>query len=86
MAECLEGLAAVACATGEMTQAAQLIGAAEALRANMHARILPADRAEYDVVRAAVRAALGEERFVAAWLDGQAMPLEEITAELARAS
>lgn len=69
VAECVEGLAAVAHAMGEMTQAAQLIGAAEALRANMHAWILPADRAEYDIVRAAVRAALGEERFAAAWLD-----------------
>src|SRR5205807_9482260 len=73
----VEGLAAVAVAQAQCERAARLFGAAEGLREAMGAPLPPADRAEHDRSVAAVRAALVEEAFAAAWAAGRAMPLEE---------
>jgi hypothetical protein len=42
------------------------------------APLAPVYRAEYEQHVAAVRGALGETAFVAAWVEGRAMPLEQV--------
>jgi hypothetical protein len=76
----LEGLAAVAADAGLGTRAARLWGAASVVREAPNARVLPAERAAWEVRPAALRAALGEEAFAAAWAAGRASPLEEAIA------
>jgi len=80
LAECFEGLAVCAAAEGQPHRAARLLGAAEALREAIGRPVEQADRAAHDRVVPAVRAALGEDVFVAAWAEGQALPLEEAIA------
>jgi non-specific serine/threonine protein kinase len=75
----LEGLAAVAVGQAQSRRAARLFGAAERVREAMGAPLPPADRAEHDRSVAAVRGALGEDAFAAAWAEGRAMSLEEAT-------
>jgi hypothetical protein len=77
----LEGLASVACAQGQATQAARLFGAADALRASVGTHITPAERADYERQLAAVRAQLDEPAFAAAWAAGRALSLEQAIAE-----
>jgi predicted ATPase len=80
---CLEGLARVTVAQGRMERAAQLCGAAAALREDTGWPLPPAKRTEHDRTVAAARGALGEEVFAAAWVRGHALPLKEaITATL----
>src|SRR5262249_54296049 len=89
IAICLEGLAGLGVprdgdpAHPDETQenaerAARLFGAAEALREAIHSSIPAAWRAEYEESFALLRAALGEERFTAAWAEGRAVPLQEV--------
>ena len=73
----LEGLARVALAQGRMERAARLCVAAAALREDIGWNLPPAKRAGHDRTVAAVRGALGEEAFAAAWARGYALPLEE---------
>jgi hypothetical protein len=80
IAHCLEGWASVAGGAGRPEQAARLFGAAEALRDLTNTPRPPADVADYDRTLAALRAALGEEAFAAAWAAGQAMSLDEAVA------
>jgi predicted ATPase/class 3 adenylate cyclase len=75
-AACLEGLAAVAWAAGDARRAAGLCGAAAAARVT-ELMLAPAALAECAEVSAAIRAALGEEQFAAAWAEGKAMTLEQ---------
>ncbi len=77
---CLEGLASVVAAQGEPTWAAQLWGAAEALRESLGAPIPPVMRAAYERSVAAARTQLGEKAFAAAWAEGRAMTLEQVLA------
>jgi predicted ATPase len=81
IAAALEGLAWVASRRGRPERAAQLFGAAAKLcdpawflLASMHRETR---KTELD----AVRSALGEAAFVAAWAEGQALPLEQAIAE-----
>jgi non-specific serine/threonine protein kinase len=76
IAQNLEGLAVVAVAQAQPERAARLFGAAERLRDVIGAPLPPADRAGHDRSDAAVRLALGEDGFAAAWKEGQAMTLE----------
>jgi hypothetical protein len=73
----LEWLAAVATAQGQSLRAARLLGAAESMREASRALLPPARRTEYEREVAAVRAALGEEAFAAAWAEGRAMSPEQ---------
>jgi predicted ATPase len=73
----LEELAAVAVTQGQHERVARLFGAAAGIREAMRAPLPPAERAEHDRSVAAVRTALGEEAFAAAWAEGRAMSLEE---------
>jgi predicted ATPase/DNA-binding SARP family transcriptional activator len=81
MATCLEGLACLAAtvdqgaqnpgAASEAGQAAQLFGAAQALREAIGAPLPPVHRAEHERNVAAVRGMLGEAAFAAAWAEGR---------------
>jgi non-specific serine/threonine protein kinase len=76
---CLEALAQVAYAQGQLERMARLFGAAEAQREVSHWRLPPADQADYAALPAA-RAALGEAAFAAAWAEGRAMALDQAIA------
>ncbi len=60
--------------------AAQLWGAAAALREAIGAPLPPNEREEYERDVAAVREALGEEAFSATWVEGRAMSMEQAVA------
>jgi len=79
MAEVLESLAAVSAATGRPRQAAQLGGAAEALRTELGLPLSLDQQRSHDQMVQAARVALGEDGFAAAWAAWQAGPLEEAT-------
>jgi predicted ATPase/DNA-binding SARP family transcriptional activator len=82
---CFEGLAAVLAFTGEAGPAARLLGAAEALRESVGVDLAPTERETHETTAAAVREALGEKRFSAAWRLGRDLPLDEaITYALAK--
>jgi tetratricopeptide (TPR) repeat protein len=80
VANVLEGLAGVGVFQGHPERAAQLLGAAEALRKAINAPIQPADLPLYERTVTAGRAALGERDFVAAWNEGVEMALEDAIA------
>jgi hypothetical protein len=61
-------------------RAARLWGAAEALRERLGAPLPPNDRAEYERDVAAVRQALGAERFAIAWVAGRSLTEEQAIA------
>jgi tetratricopeptide (TPR) repeat protein len=77
---CFEGLAAVLAFTGQAEAAARLLGAAEALRESLGVDLAPAERETHEETAAAVRRALGEEQFSAAWRLGRELALAEAIA------
>jgi DNA-binding NarL/FixJ family response regulator len=80
VADTLECLARLAADDANHPYAARLVGAAESIRQRMgHAR-LPMHQAGYDAAVSAVREALGESDFDAAWAEGAALPTEEAIA------
>jgi hypothetical protein len=79
--QALEGVAGVAGAQGQPARAARLFGATDALRGALGIPVRPADRRRYDRDVSAVRAALGDETFAAAWAAGRALSLEQAIAE-----
>ncbi len=76
----LIGLAGMAGAQGEPERGARLLGAIDAVQQGFATVMWPVDRAEYRRSLAAIRAALTEEQFAAAWAEGQAMTLDEVIA------
>jgi len=84
-AESLEKLADVVAAQGEPTWAAQLWGAAEALRENVGIPIRPDMRARYERSVATARAQLGKKAFVAAWEEGRTMTPDQALAAQGKA-
>jgi tetratricopeptide (TPR) repeat protein len=80
------GLEGMACVVGvaeareQREHAAQLFGAAAALREAIGAPLPPAEQARNDQAVAAVRVALGDAVFAAAWEAGRIMPLEQAIA------
>lgn len=77
IAECFEALAAIAAIQQQFVQAAQLGGAAEALRTRVGAPLAPAEQARYQHQRSTLRAQMDKSHFVRAWRQGQAMSLQE---------
>jgi len=77
---CFEGLAAVLAFTGQAEPAARLLGAAEALRDSLGVDLAPAERETHEETAAAVREALGEEQFSAAWRLGRELALDRAIA------
>ncbi len=88
IAVCLEALAGVdgvgtteaPWTTSSARRAAYLCGCTAALRAAITAPLSPLERAVVDRLIAAASATLGDEAFVAAWSEGQAMALEQAIA------
>ena len=76
IAELLEAFASLR-KEGQPERAVALWGAAEALREAIGSPLPSNERQEYDRTLAAVREALGEEAFAAAWQQGRAMPIEQ---------
>jgi predicted ATPase/DNA-binding CsgD family transcriptional regulator len=75
-------LAGVAMAHGQATRAARLYGAAAALlEPEGWAALIPSDRPDSPHNVAAVRAALGEAPFAAAWTAGRTAPLDDSIAD-----
>jgi predicted ATPase/DNA-binding SARP family transcriptional activator/Tfp pilus assembly protein PilF len=76
----LESMAAAVAVQGDARQAAYLLGAAERLRETLGVVLTGAESAEHTHTVRAVRAALGEEAFIAAWQAGEALSSEQATA------
>jgi ATP/maltotriose-dependent transcriptional regulator MalT len=66
----LEGVASAVAAQGELTWAARLWGAAQAMRDTMGTPLPPVYRAEYERSVASARTQLREQAFAAAWAEG----------------
>jgi ATP/maltotriose-dependent transcriptional regulator MalT len=81
VAQALEVLATIAAGRGDHLKAAHLYGAAEAIQNAVGSSILPYDVAERERGVTAAREALGEERFSAAWAEGEAMAPEQAISE-----
>jgi len=80
VAECLESFADVEIDDGAHRRAACLLGAATALRETIGFPLPVADRASHARQLAALKDALGEEAFTAAWSEGQRMSVRDIVA------
>ena len=76
----LEELGSVVGEQGEMAWAAQLFGAAGAIREAIEAPMPPTERPAYEKQIATVRSALGEARWSKAWLRGCSMTPEQALA------
>jgi predicted ATPase/class 3 adenylate cyclase/Flp pilus assembly protein TadD len=76
----LEFSAYIAAAQGQMMVAACLLGSTEVWHKRFSYTRLPRERQERDACIAAVRAALGEQAFTAAFAEGQAMTEEQAVA------
>lgn len=74
---CLEGLAEAAAAREQPERAARLCGSAAALREAIRAPMPASSHAAHERIVAAVRAALGDPAFAAAWTTGQALSFDE---------
>lgn len=85
MALVTEGLAGVAAAEKMPVHAAQLFGAAEALRESIHAPLPPPLRIFYDKNLKLARQQINESEFTKAWLDGKKMTPEVAIASFAQA-
>jgi non-specific serine/threonine protein kinase len=80
IASVITELGYVADAQRQPARAAQLLGAAEALRSVMGISLSNAERIDYDRRVSALCTYLGEETFSTAWAMGQAMTLEQAIA------
>jgi DNA-binding CsgD family transcriptional regulator len=76
----LAGVAVLAGGCGSPETAARLLGAAGAQNLSLGMSFPLPERAAYERARAGARAALGEERFAAAWAAGQVLPPEAAVA------
>jgi non-specific serine/threonine protein kinase len=82
IALCLMGIAGIARRSGtQAVLAAQLLGAADALRASIGAQWDPDDRAEQDRSCAVVRSLLDEASFAAAISHGEAIPVDDAVSQ-----
>jgi tetratricopeptide (TPR) repeat protein len=77
---CLEGMAALALACGDVERAARLLGAAAPLRRGTYVLFVWDERTARVGQIAALRSALGEDAFAAAWAAGQAMSWDDALA------
>jgi tetratricopeptide (TPR) repeat protein len=77
---CLERLAEVAQAQGELEKAARLLSAAAMLRISIGSVIDPVDQADYQNRRKALQTELGQQRFRQLWDEGRLLTLEQAVA------
>jgi ATP/maltotriose-dependent transcriptional regulator MalT len=80
-ASALEALGKVSAVTGQTRQAARLFGAATALRNEIGMPYTKSHAAYVEPVLISLQEALGAERYVAAWAEGQALSQQEAIAE-----
>ena len=73
----LECYAFIAIAEGQPPRAAQLLGAAEALRAKVQSPMADNERLEYDQHVGRLRSMLAEKDFNSLWADGRLMSMEQ---------
>jgi tetratricopeptide (TPR) repeat protein len=73
----LGGLAGVAGASGHPERAAELLGAAEAIRDSLGRTLTPVERAIFDKYVATTRAQVDEQTFATMWAQGQTMTLHQ---------
>lgn len=81
MAWCLPIIAGSLAALGQPQRAARLLGASESFLERIGAFNMPADRQEFDRIRAQVTADLGDAAFEATLAEGRRMTLEQAVAE-----
>lgn len=74
-AQLLEKLADIATRQGQADRAARLLGAGATIRGELGSPPRPSERAAYDDVITATRAALGAAAFDAAWQHGASLPI-----------
>jgi tetratricopeptide (TPR) repeat protein len=79
-AMCLDRMAQALGALGQAASAAQLMGAAQAIRIAANVVMAHDYRLEHDEMVRALRAQLDEPAFTAAWNQGRAMPLDQVIA------
>jgi predicted ATPase/transcriptional regulator with XRE-family HTH domain len=77
---CLEGLASLAVAQGQLERATRLFGAVEMLRDTTGIAIPVADQTTQAHDVAPLRAMFGEQAFASAWAEGQEMTLDQACA------
>jgi tetratricopeptide (TPR) repeat protein len=77
LALALEGLAGVACATGDAERAALLLGAASGMRESAGGPLPPAERLDVDRIEAAARRVLGEARLAQLLRRGTALSTDQ---------
>lgn len=75
--ECLVGIAGVASATMDATEAARLLGAADQLLASIDAVISPSNEGDYRSILAEVQAQLGSKQSMAERADGARASIED---------
>ena len=80
IAACLVGLGEVVAAQRQLAWAAQLWGAADALRDSLGIPVPPIERADYERSVSAARVHLGERAFATAWAQGRSMAPEQALA------
>ncbi len=73
----LECFAFIAEAQEQLSRAARLLGAAEALRENTRLPMTLYERPEYEQHLTAVREQMGEAAFAAAWAEGRTLTMEQ---------
>ena len=77
-AESLEGLAGVAGTRGQPLEAARLFGVADALREQIGAPLLPANRGWVESIVAEAREQTGNREWQQAWTSGRGLLLEDV--------
>jgi predicted ATPase/DNA-binding CsgD family transcriptional regulator len=82
IAQCLEGLAAVAAAQGEPVRAVWFMSAAQALREAIGTPLPSFSQAIHEFTITSVRTQLGEQAFDDAWAEGRTMTPEHILVNL----
>jgi predicted ATPase len=80
VANCLEGLAEVAAAHGDPERSARVVGAAEAVLADLGAHFGPEEQQGYERTLARLSAALGADVLEALRAEGAALPLDNAVA------
>jgi non-specific serine/threonine protein kinase len=83
LAGSLEGLALVACHTGDASLAARLLGAADVIRERSGVPIRPSRRPSYDQAVAEIRLSLGEDGYAESRRAGRALSADEVIAAAA---
>jgi ATP/maltotriose-dependent transcriptional regulator MalT len=82
MARCIECLAFIAIAEKQDKQAARWFGAAEAIRKDSHAQMIPPEQEEYQREMAILRGRMNVNDFTSSWSEGQSLTLQQVIAEV----